>query len=279
MNQYDVFISYPHKDQLAVLALVKVLEQAGLSVWIDSESVENFDRIHDRVAQGIAVSKVFLAWYSTYYANSRPCQWELAAAWLAEDGERVLTINPETDAERIRPKALLQRLYSNAQDLQSLAQQVKAQAARFEKPMGEGVSLGQPVHFGRELSGLNTFVGRMSQLWDTHDALTKSGAAMLTGEMRSVAQLRGFGGMGKSVLAEEYALRFGTAYPGGIFWINAYGSDDAYNLAAVREVERLRQIKKFAASLNLPVADKQPEEIQTALARLLAASPDAACGL
>jgi hypothetical protein len=33
------------------------------------------------------------------------------------------------------------------------------------------------------------------------------------------------GGVGKSLLAEEYALRFSAAYPGGIFWLRALGND------------------------------------------------------
>ena len=40
-----------------------------------------------------------------------------------------------------------------------------------------------------------------------------------------MAQLSGMGGVGKSLLAEEYALRFGAAYPGGIFWLRALGND------------------------------------------------------
>ena len=266
----DVFLSYPHKDQAAVLALAEALKGAGLSIWLDSESVEVFERIHDRVARGIATSKVVLAWYSCHYANSRPCQWELAAGWLANDGERVLAVNPELDAGHIRPATLLQRLYANADDLAALAQQVKSQVVRFETAMGEGVTYGQPLHYGRELAGLNTFVGRMEQLWDLHDALAKAGAAMLTGEIRSVAQLRGFGGIGKSALAEEYALRFGAAYPGGIFWLKAYGNADGYQSPADRDAERLRQIADFAARLNIPVAGKQSGEIRTALGQLMA---------
>ena len=39
--------------------------------------------------------------------------------------------------------------------------------------------------------------------------------------------MSGLGGVGKSLLAEEYALHFGAAYPGGVFWLRAYGNDDA----------------------------------------------------
>ena len=78
----DVFLSYPHKDRAAAAALAAALRAAGLEVWIDDSGIQPFDRIHDRVAAGIAGSRVFVAWYSRSYAGSRPCQWELAAAWL-----------------------------------------------------------------------------------------------------------------------------------------------------------------------------------------------------
>ena len=47
-----------------------------------------------------------------------------------------------------------------------------------------------------------------------------------TGETVDVAQIRGLGGAGKSLLAEEYALRFSAAYPGGVFWLSAFGGDE-----------------------------------------------------
>jgi hypothetical protein len=33
------------------------------------------------------------------------------------------------------------------------------------------------------------------------------------------------GGVGKTLLAEEYALRFAAAYPSGIFWLSAVASE------------------------------------------------------
>jgi len=48
---------------------------------------------------------------------------------------------------------------------------------------------------------------------------------MVTGHVGpDIAQISGMGGIGKSLLAEEYALRFGAAYLGGVFWLEAHGS-------------------------------------------------------
>src|SRR5918997_2507455 len=116
----DVFLSYPRKDQEFVRDLAAALKAEGLTVWMDESNVEAFDHIHDRVASGIANSRATLAWYSRNYAASRPCQWELSAAWLCEDGERILTINPEPDNDHIQPRSLLNRLYVGAGDLPAI---------------------------------------------------------------------------------------------------------------------------------------------------------------
>ena len=258
----DVFLSYPHKDRERVRALVGALAAEGLSVWLDESKVEAFDRIHDRVVAGIAGSRVLLAWYSLNYVASRPCQWELSAAWSCENGARVLVVNPEADDAHIQPRSLLQRFVPTADDLAAAARAVRAAVAGVATSIGQGMSFAQPVHHGRQLAGSNHFVGRAGTLWALHDALSKSAAAMLTSQPRSVVQLRGFGGVGKSVLAEEYALRFGAAYPGGIFWLKAYG-----------DPERDRQIAEFASRLQVSIAGRPPAEIRAALAHVMAAGP------
>ena len=48
----------------------------------------------------------------------------------------------------------------------------------------------------------------------------------------------GLGGVGKSLLAEEYALHFGAAYPDGVFWLRAYGNDDAKAAFGQRSARR-----------------------------------------
>lgn len=273
---YDVFLSYPRKDQESVRALAAVLEAEGLTVWMDAANVEAFEHIHDRVASGIANSRAVLAWYSQNYADSRPCQWELSAAWLCRDGERILVVNPESFDHHVQPRSLVNRFYLGAGDFPAIARQVKSHIARFNSSIGDGVSFSQPMHYGRQLAGSNHFVGRIPKLWELHDALTTSDATMLTGITRSIAQLRGFGGVGKSVLAEEYALRFGAAYPGGIFWLKANGNNDDAKRAQPedRDGTRLRQISRFASQMQIPIEGRPPSEILGAIAEVLA-SPQA----
>ena len=78
--------------------------------------------------------------------------------------------------------------------------------------------------------GSTRFVGRLKEMWEVHSLLHAGDVAQITGAAAAtggIGQVQGLGGVGKSLLAEEYALHFGAAYPGGVFWVRAYGNDDA----------------------------------------------------
>ena len=110
LARWDLF-SYPHKDKEAVRTLVGLLRDAGLSVWWDESQILVFESIQQRIEEGLAQSRAVLAYYSRNYAVSRPCQWELTAAYLCNQGERVLVFNPEPNDAHVVPRALLRRRY------------------------------------------------------------------------------------------------------------------------------------------------------------------------
>jgi hypothetical protein len=78
-------------------------------------------------------------------------------------------------------------------------------------------------------------------------------------------------GIGKSLLAEEYSLRFAAAYPGGVFWLRAFGHDDASEPLAPegRVAQRDAQLLGFARDLGLDTSDLPPDQLPGALAREL----------
>src|SRR5262249_6189455 len=87
-----------------------------------------------------------------------------------------------------------------------------------------------------------------------------------------VTVVSGLGGVGKSLMAEEYALRFAAAYPGGVFWLRALGNDDTREALAAVEHEAVRQeqFRVVAVALGLPGLEQlKPEELEAALARKL----------
>jgi hypothetical protein len=262
---YDVFISYTHKDQEPVRAFVSALRAEGLRVFIDETEIEAFSSIQSRVEQGIAKSKVLLAWYSTDYSKSRACQWELSAGCCCGSGERVLVVNPSSGTAHIQPRSLLNRLFATASDPKQLALDVRLRVAEFTDALGDNLGLKQPRPFGFQPTGSNRFVGRVPELWAINDGLKQSAHPMLSGVARSIVQIRGLGGIGKSLLAEEYALRFGAAFPGGIFWLKAFGSDSDKSVED-SEADRMQQITEFAAQIPLPVERKSFPEIWAMLA-------------
>ena len=107
-EQYDVFVSHAHKDGARPREIAGALRLAGLRVWFDETDIENFEGITPAVENGLANSKVLLAFYSETYPTRRACQWELTAAYLAAQREgnprhRVLVVNPETGPGHIHP--------------------------------------------------------------------------------------------------------------------------------------------------------------------------------
>ena len=81
-----------------------------------------------------------------------------------------------------------------------------------------------------------------------------------------VAQLSGLGGVGKSLLAEEYALRFAAAYPGGVFWLRASQEQQLTSADDVTlDVGRDTRLRSIAADLQIEVQGRSPEEVAGAV--------------
>lgn len=277
---YDIFLSYPHADKVEVAKICKALRDKGLNVWMDETDIPDYASITRSIVDGLARSRVLLAYYSLNYSRSRACQWELTAAFLAAQHEgdprrRVLVINPEKEWEHIMPVELKDAKVPDSDDLDSLVSSVKAHVTEIEGTIGEIRALNPPEWYGRRGVGSNRFVGRLYYIWQIHSALHASDFPIITGATAAyeVAQVYGMGGVGKSLLTEEYALRFAAAFPGGVFWLSAFGNDDvkAGLDAEGREAERSGQTRGIAAALGISVQDRSPDEIEGALKRKLGA--------
>ncbi len=83
-------------------------------------------------------------------------------------------------------------------------------------------------------------------------------------------QVRGLGGVGKSLLAREYALRYQASFPGGVFWLYAQGDMTGEGGAAERETLRINQIRGFAPAVLGPelavgIDALSPRDVEAAL--------------
>ena len=279
---FDLFLSYRRHDAERVRPLVEALRARGLRVWQDVAEIDTFDGIQRAIQTGLARSRALLVWYSATYNDSRACQWELTQAYLAAQADpetagnprrRVLVVNPEASGGHIVLPALFDQLHLKAteHDTAALAERIAAHLAQQvpATPLGHLRALTAPPMLPSPLIGSIRFVGRLCWMWQLHATLQAGEAAMLTGVGGSgqsgLVQVRGAGGIGKSLLAEEYALRFGAAYPGGIFWLRAEGYTDRDDgqISAAERLSRLEgQLIGFAQQLNLPISGLSPREVK-----------------
>jgi tetratricopeptide (TPR) repeat protein len=277
----DLFISYRRKDTTSVLPLVNELRSQGLSVWFDQDTIDEFAPITDRIREGLANSKALLAWYSIDYPRSRPCQMELMAAYIGaqRDGDprkRVWVINPEASTAHIQPIELRDEQHVTAPNSRKQYEDLAGIIVKKLTPLvgflGGIIPMTSPSQYGQHLISARHFVGRITDFWQLHSALSGGATAIISGESTSgLALLSGIGGVGKSLLAEEYALRFGAAYPGGIFWLRGLGNDGNRPVASAEEQSALKadQLRSFAVSVGIPVVGLRSDEIQAKLATKL----------
>ena len=282
---FDIFFSYPHQRASETAAITARLRARGLRVWIDDSEIADYASITRSITEGLAGAKALLVYYAAQYARSRPCQWELTAAFLAASREgdprrRVLVINPERGAEHIHPVELRDALFQAAPGpgdrdaIERLAASVHAHVATLSTTLGEIEPLTPPPWYGIRATGSSRFVGRLPDLWRIHSALHAGQLSLITATAGpALALVQGMGGVGKSLLAAEYAVRFAAVCEGGVFWLRAFGHDDAKVELSdeEREAERSRQIRDFATGLDLPVQGRTLEEIEGHLARELGA--------
>ncbi|MEH0422424.1 toll/interleukin-1 receptor domain-containing protein [Streptomyces sp. B21-083] len=227
---WDVFLSYSRGDVDRVRPLARALRDGGLSVFTDETGVASFAGISDTIRRELARSTALLAYYSAGYPEREACQWELTTAYLAGLGEgdprrRVMVVNPEPGTGHIHPVELRDARHASADDLDTLVTVVRDHVGRLEGPMpvreygAVRRTRGTPQPFPE-------FLGRLPELWQVHSALHAHSAPLVTGRAAAHAvQIRGMAGIGKTRLAQEYALRFEAAYPGGVYWLSgeSYG--------------------------------------------------------
>ena len=280
--QYDLFFSYRRADLGRAEALLRALEDRGLRVWRDLTHLGDFDPITDKIRGALAASKALLAFFSKSYPDSRACQQELTAAWIAalhlgdHPYNRVLVVNPESDLTHI-PRMLRDQQQhlgwaGDAGKAMALAESIAGQVGQLQGALAPTGLPQLPLCYGFTPVEAPYFVGRARELWELHGQLTANRMSIVTGTAgQAVVQLRGLGGIGKSLLAREYAIRFGPAWPGGVFWLNAYGHDDTKGAldAGSREALRLDQVRAFAERMGICTDGLKPEEVQGALSRRL----------
>ncbi|QQP93747.1 tetratricopeptide repeat protein (plasmid) [Skermanella sp. TT6] len=237
-RDYDIFFSYAHADRDAALPVIKALKARNLRVFHDETEITDGESIRRRIMEGLGRARMLVAWYSATYPTRRACQWELTSAIIAAQHEfpdgrtverRILALNPEAGAGHLQPADILAKKYVDARGAraEALAGRAAALLEGLAGSFGEVQALGGPLwHGGNPRAGSSRFVGRFPDMWRIDERLSKNRIALITGDSVGLVQVQGMGGIGKTLLAEEYARRFCAAYPGGIFWLDAGRGQD-----------------------------------------------------
>lgn len=285
--RHDLFLSYRRTDAQHVSPLVDALVNRGVTVWQDTREIDDHTSIEHAIKDGLAHVRALLVWYSREYNASPACRWELTTAYLtaqasgADPRRRVLIVNPETSTKHIVLPDLRDQLHLNPAQwsIDELARRIADKLDNREhgvpaEPLGSLQPLERPTWHGSAGLGSKDFVGRLYEMWQIHDRLQSSHDSMLIGQnesgRRGLVQLTGLGGMGKSLLAEEYARRFEAAYPGGIFWLKAYGYSDHPETpqaldATMRDALRDDQMLTLAEDFNLDIQGLDAAQVRKKL--------------
>ena len=179
------------------------------------------------------------------------------AAWISAERptrnvlSRMFILNPEAGVGHIALGDLGKENYLTApKDAAAetvCAGAVQKRLAALVGTFGAVLEFKAPVWRPSTQESSSRFVGRLLEMWSVHTGLDPWGISEHENP-HTIVQLRGLGGVGKSLIAVEYAKRFGARYPGGIHWLRAYGFDSHKPLDAVaRERERRSQIENLAA--------------------------------
>ena len=267
----DLFFSYRRSDLARAKPLLNAMVLAGLTVWRDEQSIPEGAPLTREIREGLAACKALLAFYSHSYPESNVCRQELTLAYVAAQrtGEsphsRVLIVNPENAFDHLPPllrdhKAFLFTVEQSDETVRRILDHVNALDGTLAAALNP-----LPRFYGVTAVEASRFVGRDHEMWDLHGKLTADRIGMVsTVHGQCLAQVRGLGGNGKTLLAREYAIRYGAAYPGGVYWVSAFGTDNSViDLKTTsRESLRLDQIRQFAISKGVPIDGATSEQVE-----------------
>jgi tetratricopeptide (TPR) repeat protein len=247
----DFFISRADADKGVAKAVAQILRAAGFTTWLQDEDFGSASFMA-RMAQGWSGAEGLICLLSRAYQQSEHCKKEYEVA-LKDDprnlDERVIVLRVEDCApiEHLADLAYTD-LVPILNDAEALARVVLgAVAPDLNRADADFAVLHRRApqivhHEVREVPG---FAGREVELAALEAALwRKGGTAALTDAPASAAAVKGLGGVGKSVLAKEYAWRNRARYQ-GIWWVRAERretlADDLIELGA-RFIPGLKEV-------------------------------------
>lgn len=260
-STYQVFLSHSSKDKEFVKELYRRLTRDGVKCFFDIESIGWGDNWVKALERAIDECACIVFVLSPDFCNSEWVDVERTSS-LADDPSalkrkvRPLTLRPcrdlptfprflrQVQAVDVSSGALFDRNYPRiCQELGGVPGDDTILADRSKLP---------PVHPLPELHRMpyyslgGKFIGRVGEIWELYDSLFLDSTAVLQG----TGVVAGTGGLGKTQLAIEYAHRFGSAYAGGVYWVDA----DLGIVAMITQISA-------AAGIEIDTKAEEPEQV------------------
>lgn len=223
----DFFISRTGADKDIAIQISQILQRKGYKTLLQDEDfghtsfMAEMERGFGQVDQGARL----IALLSSKYQQSKHCRSEY---------NYPLTDDPENNSEKLivlrieecAPTGFLKPLpyvdlVPTLHDVQKLENAVLLAVGHQEQTEPEWFApLKHPAQqiIHPEIRGTPNFTGRQDELNKLHEALSKTDQAIAA--ITQPTAVHGLGGVGKSILAKEYAWRHKKSYQ-GVWWINA----------------------------------------------------------
>ncbi|MEZ4669524.1 MAG: NB-ARC domain-containing protein [Anaerolineae bacterium] len=211
-----LFFSYAHKDLdrlNAIHARMEFLLERCL--WIDRKELEDQVVWRDSIEAGIeGCDGVIFAVTQNFVDPERKFIHEQEIPWSYQhfkdkQGAHLFPVllDDVELPELLKTPYITHLIDARDGDMERVYRELKAKIPR--QRTGE-------YPFAVSWERLANFKGRDNLLIDLHEKLLGNGRVGV-----KTAGLHGTGGIGKTQLAVEYAYRYQTCYPGGVYWLNA----------------------------------------------------------
>ena len=262
----DYFISRADSDKAIALAIAEIIRDAGSTTWLQDENFGHASFMA-RMEEGLDRGARLIALLSPAYRHSPYCRKEYNVALTGDPLNlkariavvRVADCEPAGNLRDIAYTDLMPVLAITdaRQRRETLSRVIRVLiGAETRKAKIDYATLyrrapQQVLH--TEIGPVPGFAGREELLEAVGRALNaKGGTAVLTNSRVASAALRGLGGVGKSVLAREYAWRARESY-GGAWWVRAEKRETL-----------LDDLIALGARLGIPDIEAAPDRVAAA---------------
>ncbi|MFE0276370.1 tetratricopeptide repeat protein [Streptomyces sp. NPDC058992] len=277
-HRYDVFLSYAWEDIDLAVRFQELLEAHGLSVFRDVTGMRDYDDIPTVIRAALDGSRTLVALYTPSFPESQYCRWEMYTALtrsyhLSGQTRRVMAVVRGMSFSQVlssRLKCL--RLPAVTAALADVSDSVHRLVDGMDhRTFGDAPAPPVPSWYPEPAVGSRHFRGRLQELWQIRDAFDGDDGA--GSDLPPVVFLVGGGGIGKTMLAEQYGRLFAEDHPGGVFVLGGLGSHldgsrDPLRVAALVD----DRITAIARRLELVGPDAPAAAARAALSTRLAAT-------